>query len=213
MNRIAMLVLVLCGCVSVPAHAQFDFMPRFWEKEDRPRAVKPPAAARSMISCRTNQPAEIPSRTLRSGNVIVVVLCDQHFVAFHQYGVYDHGPVSTGMIGFETPPGHYRICRHEGAGYRSDKYPLPNGGAPMPWATFFCRPDGSETGMAFHGGDLNRPAAVRGKPYGMSHGCIRMSAQQAHSINFWSRQYQDVEVIVVRDLQEFYEEWDKVIWE
>jgi lipoprotein-anchoring transpeptidase ErfK/SrfK len=72
-------------------------------------------------------------------------------------------PVSTGRMGYGTPPGQYR-AQFIAAHWRSRKYNW----APMPWSVFF------HGGYAIHGTTevyrLGRPA---------SHGCIRLHPENA----------------------------------
>ncbi len=65
-----------------------------------------------------------------------------------------------------TPVGSYRVYSKQGPGFRSSKFPLPHGGAPMPYAMFF------RGGFAIHGSNQmpNRNA---------SHGCIRVYPSDA----------------------------------
>ncbi|WP_222937704.1 L,D-transpeptidase [Spartinivicinus ruber] len=69
-----------------------------------------------------------------------------------------------------TVAGNFSIIRKKGAGCISTKYPLPKGGAPMPYCMFFFR------GFAFHGSDT-----VPG--YHASHGCIRLFHEDAKWLN------------------------------
>lgn len=65
-----------------------------------------------------------------------------------------------------TSVGTFRIYKKGGPGCVSGRFPLPNGGAPMPYCMFF------HNGMAVHGhgyiGDANA-----------SHGCVRVSHDDA----------------------------------
>jgi hypothetical protein len=63
--------------------------------------------------------------------------------------------------GCHTPAGVFSIQSKQGPGYRSKKFPLPHGGAPMPYAMFFTK------GFAIHG-------ASSVPNYNASHGCIRV---------------------------------------
>lgn len=65
-----------------------------------------------------------------------------------------------------TPSGHFRVQRKGSADCRSGKFPLPNGGAPMPYCMFF------RGGYAIHGSPSI--SNVNG-----SHGCIRVSNSAA----------------------------------
>ncbi len=75
-----------------------------------------------------------------------------------------------------TPRGVFRIISKRGPGCRSSRYPLPRGGAPMPYCMFFSKY------YAIHGS----PNVPR---YNASHGCIRVlpSAARWLSRNFIRR--------------------------
>jgi len=60
-----------------------------------------------------------------------------------------------------TPRGYFSVFKKGSAACRSSKYPLPRGGAPMPYCMFF------RGGYAIHGSP-NVPN------YNASHGCIRV---------------------------------------
>jgi lipoprotein-anchoring transpeptidase ErfK/SrfK len=99
------------------------------------------------------------------------------------WSVYDHGHVirsghgSSGKSycpdlkrGCRTPHGSFRIYNKVGANFRSSTYPLPHGGAPMPYGMFFHK------SYAIHGSNsVPRHAA--------SHGCIRVPTGSAHWLN------------------------------
>ena len=65
-----------------------------------------------------------------------------------------------------TPTGHFSIISRQGASCRSTRYPLPNGGAPMPYCMFFTNL------YAVHG-------AYEVPNYNASHGCIRVKPDDA----------------------------------
>ncbi|MBA2654960.1 MAG: L,D-transpeptidase [Gammaproteobacteria bacterium] len=65
-----------------------------------------------------------------------------------------------------TPVGAYAIYHKEGPHFISSKYPLPRGGASMPWAMFFYK------GFAIHGSN-EMPG------HHASHGCIRVYPNDA----------------------------------
>jgi len=69
-----------------------------------------------------------------------------------------------------TPVGHFRVNAKRGAGCKSSKYPLPRGGAKMPYCMFFYR------GYAIHGSN-NVPN------HNASHGCIRVHPPAAKWLN------------------------------
>lgn len=70
-----------------------------------------------------------------------------------------------------TAVGTFRIYGKGGAGCASKIFPLPNGGAPMPYCMFF------HGGDAFHGS----PHEVPG--YDASHGCVRLFVDDAKWLN------------------------------
>lgn len=72
--------------------------------------------------------------------------------------------------GCRTPSGTYHIFSKAGPGFRSSRYPLPGGGAPMPYAMFFSKY------YAIHGSN-----DVPG--YNASHGCVRVYTSDAKWLN------------------------------
>lgn len=72
--------------------------------------------------------------------------------------------VSTGMRGFDTPRGHYKVSWLD-EHHKSKQY----NDAPMPYSIFF------DNGRAIHGfaGGTGRPA---------SHGCVRLSTGNAKTL-------------------------------
>lgn len=68
--------------------------------------------------------------------------------------------------GCRTPSGSYNIISKGGSGCKSSRYPLGEGGAPMPWCMFFSRY------YAVHGSyDVPNHNA--------SHGCVRVTPSDA----------------------------------
>lgn len=87
------------------------------------------------------------------------------------------GPISGGKSycpdirrGCRTPVGRYTIGRKQGKGCVSSRYPLPKGGAPMPYCMHFYR------GYAIHGSNV-----VPG--FNASHGCVRVFTEDAKWLN------------------------------
>lgn len=72
--------------------------------------------------------------------------------------------------GCRTPVGSYRIYQKAGPNFKSSKYPVPHGGAPMPWAMFF------HGHYAIHG-------ANSVPNYNASHGCIRVYPSDARYLS------------------------------
>lgn len=70
-----------------------------------------------------------------------------------------------------TPRGTFYIIRKGGPGCRSSRYPLPRGGAPMPYCMHFSK------NYAVHGSyDVPRHRHA-------SHGCVRVSPADARWLN------------------------------
>jgi lipoprotein-anchoring transpeptidase ErfK/SrfK len=82
------------------------------------------------------------------------------------------GKVSSGRSGFETPTGIFNVQRMDTEHF-SDEYDQ----APMPYAIFFSR------GLAIHG------TYERGLGHPVSHGCARLSVQNARDLYSWVEQY------------------------
>jgi L,D-transpeptidase ErfK/SrfK len=101
----------------------------------------------------------------------------------HAFGAYDingylihWGPVSAGkgwcpdiQRTCESPRGTFFVISKGDAYCISEKYPVPEGGAPMPFCMYFFN------GYAMHAGDLPGLHA--------SHGCIRMFYEDAEWLN------------------------------
>jgi lipoprotein-anchoring transpeptidase ErfK/SrfK len=103
---------------------------------------------------------------------IFVDLSRQRMIVKKQGGGKVVWKVSSGRPGFETPTGAFNVQRMD-ADHLSDEYDQ----APMPYAIFFYR------GLAIHGTyerGLGRPA---------SHGCVRLSIDNARDLYSWVEQF------------------------
>jgi hypothetical protein len=117
-----------------------------------------------------------PSQIKAPGQKIIYV--DPAVLA---WGAYDSegklvrwGPASLGSdwchdLGHRchSPVGNFHVYQKGTAGCRSTKFPLPHGGAPMPYCMFFHR------GFALHG----EPGGLPGD--NVSHGCVRLLVSDA----------------------------------
>lgn len=104
----------------------------------------------------------------------------------HAWGAYDEagslvrwGPATGGNsycadIGrsCRTKAGEFRIFQLGSSNCKSSKFPLPDGGAPMPFCMFF------NGGQAFHG---SPGAVIAGN---VSHGCVRMFVSDAEWLRY-----------------------------
>ncbi len=100
------------------------------------------------------------------------------------WGAYDKegtlqawGPASGGQgwcpdlhRGCHTTLGLFKIYRKEGSGCASSKFPIPRGGAPMPYCMYY------HGGYALHG-SYHVPG------YNASHGCVRILIPDAKWLN------------------------------
>jgi len=110
-----------------------------------------------------------------------VIHVDQATLAWAAYSASGElvwwGPISGGKdycadVGesCNTPSGEYRVIRKQGFECESSKYPLPFGGAPMPYCMHF-----------FGGYAMHASHAVPG--YSASHGCVRLFHDDAKWLN------------------------------
>lgn len=118
---------------------------------------------------------KFPATRPATGSKIVIVDPNEH-----AWGAYDpngtlvaQGAASTGR-GFcpdigqpcKTPSGTFAVYRKEGADCKSKIFPIPEGGAPMPYCMYF------HGGYAMHG-------SYEVPSYNASHGCVRMHPDDA----------------------------------
>ncbi len=105
-----------------------------------------------------------------------LLMVDLDHLAWGAYGpdgiLIKWGPIAPGKSwcadvasSCHTITGKFAIYRKGGAGCKSGKFPRPNGGAPMPYCSFF------HGGFAIHAGKLP------GRPD--SHGCVRTYREDA----------------------------------
>lgn len=116
-----------------------------------------------------------------SNRYILVDLSEQRAYLKENGKIINSGRISSGKRGLETPTGKFKITekkRH----YRSTKYPLPNGGAKMP---YMLRLSGSS--YALHLGYVpNSPA---------SHGCVRLENGFAQEVFKWASVGTEVRIV------------------
>lgn len=98
----------------------------------------------------------------------------------HRWYAYDNGQlvrsgIASGGKGYcadsgrrcKTPSGTFSVIDKGGPGCKSTRYPLPNGGAPMPYCMFFTKY------YAVHGSNQVSGTA------NLSHGCVRVQNEAA----------------------------------
>ncbi len=104
---------------------------------------------------------------------LLVVLSDQVIGRYKEKKLEAWFPISSGKEGHETPTGFFYILEKSRI-HKSNIYPKPDGGEPMPYA------------LRFFGAYWIHEGQLPGRP--ASHGCIRLMHQEAKKI------FRDVEV-------------------
>lgn len=131
-------------------------------------------------NARSHHGGGLPSQISPPGEKVIIV--DPNI---HAFGAYTASGqlVRTGMVtagnsycrdihrGCRTRSGTFHIYSLGGPGCKSHKYPLPHGGAPMPYCMFF---NGSQ---GLHGSY----EVVYGN---ISHGCVRMHVDDARWLRY-----------------------------
>lgn len=108
----------------------------------------------------------------RKKKLILINLNEQALGIYENGSLIDWFPISTGRKGLETPTGDFFV-RKKDDDHVSSSYPKPHGGAPMPDALDFL------SGLYWiHGGDL--------PGFPASHGCVRLSPEDARKLYVWS---------------------------
>lgn len=123
--------------------------------------------------------APFPGKIAAPGTKVVQIsLSKLAWGAYSPQGtLLNWGPISGGKNycndtkrGCRTIRGSFTIYRKQGPGCTSSRFPLPRGGAPMP----YC--------MHFHGGfAMHGSGSVPG--YNASHGCVRLFHEDARWLN------------------------------
>ncbi len=113
----------------------------------------------------------LPQKMDTGGEELIKVdLSDFAWAAYDEDGnLIKWGPISGGKSS-STITGTFTFYRKQGSGCISSKYPLPRGGAPMPYCMHFKGPyamHGSPTVPGFHA----------------SHGCVRLFTDDAQWLN------------------------------
>lgn len=136
-----------------------------------------------------------PEQITPPGKKMIYVSLHPDVLAF---GAYSHtgqllrwGPVS-GARGYchdigrscHTALGTFTLYRKGGKGCVSSKFPVPRGGAPMPWCMFF------HGGFALHG-------SYEVPGFNASHGCIRLMIPDAEWLNQSFSSRDDPVVVII----------------
>ncbi len=120
------------------------------------------------------EPESAPAPCDAAAEACVDLTTEQAWLMEDGEVTYGPVPMRGGMPGYETPIGTFKVLWKD-IDHRSREY----NNAPMPYSVFF-----TETGVAFHEGDLSR----------QSHGCVRLSHSAAQK---FYEELQEGEVVQV----------------
>lgn len=192
-----------------PNSRQRNIVKRLNRMNTRLRRGRTIAVPKKLSSLRLKDIAPFPAKISSSKRSKVFV--NQKELAWGAYSprgnLVKWGPMSGGRSycadikeNCSTPSGTFVVFRKEGADCESGTFPVKtNGGAPMPYCTFF------NGGIAFHGS-----SEVPG--HHASHGCIRMYTEDARWLNTSFVKLGSTKVYVDRGLpgMRTYSSWDLV---
>lgn len=135
------------------------------------------AVPRNLRSGDVMEYAPFPQRIENGSKLVKVDLSELAWGAYEGGSLVNWGPISGGRNycpdvkrGCKTVTGSYTFYNKQGPGCISSKFPLPRGGAPMPYCMHFYK------GFALHGSPT-----VPG--YNASHGCVRLFTEDARWLN------------------------------
>ena len=176
---VATVVAVISVCAaSAPATSPERLAHVQTETPERPlkaHLVREPAAQRSTgLASKQN-----PDSLNPGGMLIEVSIAKQRLTAWKDGVVFMSTPISTGMPGYDTPPGHFHVIFKKLNAW-SAKW-----GVVMPWAlnihgNYFIHQVTHYPGSAVNIGEssLGHPA---------SHGCVRVGTGAAARLYDWAR--------------------------
>lgn len=154
-TRIAVLLLAVCSTLFIPyANAKSPAKPK--NLPTAPEQIDPP------------------------GEKVIIVDPQTHlWAAYNSSGQLQHSGTATAGSSWcpdikrscRTKVGHFRIYSLGGPNCHSSKYPVPRGGAPMPYCMFF------NGGQALHGSN----EVVRRNA---SHGCVRLHVEDVKWLRY-----------------------------
>ncbi|MGZ4205153.1 MAG: L,D-transpeptidase [Actinomycetota bacterium] len=143
-----------------------------------PDVERPPRAAVSVTPTpATSRQATVNAPSAR-GKLIEVSIAKQRFYAWQNGRVVMSGPVSTGMSGYDTPTGHFRVI------FKSPEWWSAQWGVWMPWALNFHGDYFIHQLTHYPNSTMNIGASKLGTR--ASHGCVRVGLPAAELLYRWS---------------------------
>jgi len=135
---------------------------------------EPPAQGSNGLSSRQN-----PDPQNLSGMLIEVSIAKQRLTAWKDGVVFMSTPISTGMPGYETPPGRFHVIFKDPNAW-SAKW-----GVVMPWALNIHGNYFLHQVTHYPGSTVNIGESSLGHP--ASHGCVRVGVGAAEKLYRWAR--------------------------
>lgn len=146
-------------------------------------AVLPTVEAKTKSKAKSKPAEPLPTAEQQidpPGEKVIIVDPQKHlWAAYDADGILQRSGTATSGSSWcpdikrscRTKVGHFRIYSLGGAKCKSSKYPLPKGGAPMPYCMFF------NGGQALHGSNqvVRRHA---------SHGCVRLHVEDVRWLRY-----------------------------
>jgi len=114
-----------------------------------------------------------------SGMLIEVSIAKQRLTAWKDGVVFMSTPISTGMPGYDTPPGHFHVIFKDVNAW-SAKW-----GVVMPWALNIHGNYFIHQVTHYPGSTVNIGESTLGHP--ASHGCVRVGTGAAERLYNWAR--------------------------
>lgn len=123
-------------------------------------------------------PKENPDPRNLSGMLIEVSIAKQRLIAWKDGVVVMSTPISTGMPGYDTPPGHFHVI------FKMENAWSAKWGVVMPWALNIHGNYFLHQVTHYPGSTANIGESTLGHP--ASHGCVRVGVGAAERLYHWA---------------------------
>jgi lipoprotein-anchoring transpeptidase ErfK/SrfK len=114
-----------------------------------------------------------------TGMLIEISIAKQRLTAWKNGIVFMSTPISTGMPGYDTPPGHFRVI------FKTPNAWSAKWGVVMPWALNIHGNYFIHQVTHYPGSSVNIGESKLGTP--ASHGCVRVGTSAAERLYNWAR--------------------------